>query len=156
MNNILKHYGILGMKWGRRKGSSDANDSSDHKKLSEIRKKKLKDMSDDELSFLVKRSSLVKTYRSTNFVTQKQINKMSNSELESGILKNQATVSVLKSRNLNNLKKLKDIKIMSDDELRKLMTRVDLEKSYSDIKLGDLKQAKQLVDEIIFYEPRKR
>lgn len=156
MNNILKHYGILGMKWGRRKGSSNVNDSSDHKKLSEIRKKKLKDMSDDELSFLVKRSSLVKTYRSTNFVTQKQINKMSNSELESGILKNQATVSVLKSRNLNNLKKLKDIKIMSDDELRKLMTRVDLEKSYSDIKLGDLKQAKQLVDEIIFYEPRKR
>ena len=66
----LDHYGVLGMKWGRRKGKSKdslrrklATASEDAKKASRIRKKKIYEMSNDELALITRRMSLEANYK---------------------------------------------------------------------------------------------
>lgn len=58
----LKHFGILGMKWGRRKSRSSGSDmdSEDHKTSRSIQKKKISEMSNEELKKLTSRLQLEK------------------------------------------------------------------------------------------------
>lgn len=75
-NDILKHVGILGMKWGVHRGGSGSNSggsgrdllgrsrgSADHQVVRKIKRKRVKDMSNEELKTLVTRMSLEKQYR---------------------------------------------------------------------------------------------
>jgi hypothetical protein len=66
--NSLSHVGILGMKWGKRKAgvisaSPPKPSSADHEKKLEIRKKKLNEMTNDELSAFTRRMALEKQYK---------------------------------------------------------------------------------------------
>lgn len=63
--NYLQHFGILGMKWGRRKSRSGGSDTSseDHKSASSLKKKKLSEMSNEELKKLTARLQLEKQYK---------------------------------------------------------------------------------------------
>lgn len=70
MNNIdgtLEHFGIRGMKWGRRKSrtASNAEDtrSDDHKKKIVLKRKKLSDLSNEELKTLNTRLQLERQYK---------------------------------------------------------------------------------------------
>lgn len=64
---LLQHHGILGMKWGvrrtpeqlarARKSSNEPKDEKDSEK------KKIKDMTDDELKFRISRLELEKRYK---------------------------------------------------------------------------------------------
>lgn len=56
--NALSHYGVLGMKWGVRKGSSKSSSKGTAKK-----KKPLKAMTDEELHKKVNRLNLEKRYK---------------------------------------------------------------------------------------------
>lgn len=60
-NNELKHYGVLGMKWGRRKGRIVSEDSANTAK---IRKKKIREMSNQELRTANDRLTLERNYKS--------------------------------------------------------------------------------------------
>lgn len=62
-DEFLKHYGVLGMRWGRRKGR---NISSDHSKVSSLKKKHISELSDDELTAVTKRLNLEKNYKQLN------------------------------------------------------------------------------------------
>lgn len=73
----LEHFGVLGMKWGRRKGKSSSSGSSRPKKtkrvrdpenaeLRRIQKKKPSEMSNDELSRANQRLNLESQYRQLN------------------------------------------------------------------------------------------
>jgi hypothetical protein len=55
----LTHFGVMGMRWGRRKSSS----SSDHLTVSRIKKKKVHEMSNEELKVLTSRMQLEKQYK---------------------------------------------------------------------------------------------
>lgn len=88
----LKHYGVLGMKWGVSKGSSSsgssrkiktratyrkeqaakdlANSSADHKKKKVLMKKKVSEMTNDELREVTTRLQLEKSYKD---ITKNQI-----------------------------------------------------------------------------------
>lgn len=75
-NNELRHYGVLGMKWGVRrsqkqlarisKKSKKQNWSEDAKTAAEIKTKKLKQMSNAELKKLNERKRLENEYASLN------------------------------------------------------------------------------------------
>lgn len=64
----LTHYGVLGMKWGRRRGrtTSVSNPSSDHTKAKQLKTKKMSEMSNDELRTLTQRLQLEKQYKDLN------------------------------------------------------------------------------------------
>lgn len=73
MNDNLQHYGVLGMHWGRRKGSSSGGAkktrhpaSEDHLEKVRLKKKKLHTMSNSELEKLNKRLQLEKQYKELN------------------------------------------------------------------------------------------
>jgi hypothetical protein len=82
MTNELFHFGVLGMKWGRRKSDKTV---------------------------------------STAYLGKQQ----------------------------NDSSKRADIKSMSDDELRKVINRLQLEKQYSDLSSKDVSRGKQRLDKIM-------
>lgn len=73
VNDFLEHYGILGMRWGRRKGRTTMPGrpsrkekmevSEDHKQKMRLRKKKLNQMSNTELKTLNERLQLERQYK---------------------------------------------------------------------------------------------
>lgn len=67
MNDLI-HYGILGMRWGKRK--SGGSDSSDHATASVLKKKRLNEMSNEELKKLTARLQLEKQYKD---LTKKEV-----------------------------------------------------------------------------------
>jgi len=66
-NEFLAHYGVPGMKWGKRKKSSEPartlNPSSDHTTAQALRKKHVSEMNNDELRQLTARMQLEKQYK---------------------------------------------------------------------------------------------
>ena len=74
--NSLYHFGILGMRWGRRKGSTKTSakkgdtDSEDAKRKDTILKKSIREMSDKDLKDITSRLQLEKQYRD---LTKKEI-----------------------------------------------------------------------------------
>jgi 5-methylthioribose kinase len=67
----LAHYGILGMHWGRKKAknTTSVKPHSDYSVADKIRKKDIREMSNDELKTLTARIQLEKSY---NEVSKKQ------------------------------------------------------------------------------------
>lgn len=76
MSDQLTHYGVLGMKWGRRKdrrssatsssNSRPSNPSNDHKRKVKLEKKKLSELTNDEIRELNTRLQLERQYRDLN------------------------------------------------------------------------------------------
>lgn len=63
-NSVLKHFGIMGMHWGSKRGSTNTTPgSADHNKKVSLNSKKLHEMSNDELKFLTQRATLEKQYK---------------------------------------------------------------------------------------------
>ena len=63
-NNELKHYGVLGMKWGKRKAKRTP--SEDSARVKQIRKKKIYEMSNKELQDANNRLQLERNYKQLN------------------------------------------------------------------------------------------
>jgi hypothetical protein len=67
MTDSLQHVGVLGMRWGHRKsGSSGGHASEDHTKAAGLMKKKVHQLSNEEIKFAATRLSLVKQYKDLN------------------------------------------------------------------------------------------
>lgn len=62
--DVLQHYGVLGMKWGRRKGQ--INISDDYKNTRSLKKKKVGELSNSELRKLIERMQLEQNYKRLN------------------------------------------------------------------------------------------
>lgn len=60
-DNFLSHYGVKGMKWGRRKAKEAP--SEDYVRTKNLRKKSLNSLSNDELRKLNERLQLERSYR---------------------------------------------------------------------------------------------
>lgn len=78
MENKLEHVGVLGMRWGvrrstrggstgkRSKRKSTTPVSDDFKRVSALKKKKVDEMSNEEISAVIKRMDLQKRYKDLN------------------------------------------------------------------------------------------
>lgn len=70
--NFLAHYGVKGMKWGKRGAASKGklkitiHESEDHKSAQKLKTKKLSQMSNKEIQDLNRRLQLEKTYKELN------------------------------------------------------------------------------------------
>ena len=71
MDNQLYHYGVLGMKWGRRKNRRAVYDSADSARSKEIRKKNVSEMSNQELRDVNNRLQLEKQYKDLTMNTSR-------------------------------------------------------------------------------------
>jgi len=73
-NDVLMHFGILGMKWGRRKGSSKITvakkASEDHSIHTKVKGKQLHELTNAEIKQFAERKSLEKQYKE---LTKKQV-----------------------------------------------------------------------------------
>lgn len=67
MENELKHFGVLGMRWGIRKDrKKEAESSEDFKKVANLMRKKPHELTNDELSTLTRRLNLEKEFKRLN------------------------------------------------------------------------------------------
>ncbi len=101
----LTHYGVLGMKWGKRRGNGASSSTSKTKKTST--QDKIKKMSDDELRKKINRLQMEKQYSQ---LTSSDVNK--GKAYAQKALKAATTVATVTSTGLtiyNNADKIKKI-----------------------------------------------
>lgn len=128
-NTTLTHHGIKGMRWGiRRYQNKDGT-------LTAAGKKKY----NAELEKIKAREKAVKNYKRTQAKFDKLEAKRKELDEEEKLIreqeeqgKNRKDLSRSMSKN-GSPKKNKSVKDMSDDELREVISRLDLEKRYSDL-----------------------
>lgn len=68
----LAHYGVPGMKWGRRKSESKSGGSTDHKQAQRLKAKPVSDLSNKQLKTLTSRQELERKYNQLNPSTLKR------------------------------------------------------------------------------------
>ena len=86
MSGYLRHFGVLGMKWGVRKNRTTSR-HPDSQQARNIGMKKLRSMTNDELKTYVERRKLEIQYKKKATIldrasAKKQIHEMSNKELK--------------------------------------------------------------------------
>lgn len=91
VEEFLAHYGVLGMKWGKRKPRSAS--SQDHVTSRETKKKRLDEMSNAELKQLVTRMNLEKQYadlanKAPKSETRKFVENLAKQQVTSLVAKN--------------------------------------------------------------------
>lgn len=111
----LAHYGVLGMKWGRRKARETSSSNPKRKKMSTIDKIKNRIKNNKD-----KKERLKKAYEQSLSADHKEATKL----------------------------KTKDTKQLSNDELRKLTNRMQLEKQYKELRSSEIKSQRTYMDEI--------
>lgn len=62
-NNVLTHFGVLGMRWGKRRGRTVGPSSSDSKTASGLRKKTASELSNKEIETVLTRVRLSQSYK---------------------------------------------------------------------------------------------
>lgn len=62
LSSYLRHHGVLGMRWGRKHGSSESS-NPDHQTAHALKGKRVQDMSNDELRTLTNRIQLEKQFK---------------------------------------------------------------------------------------------
>ncbi len=128
-DSYLAHHGVKGQRWGvRRYQNSDGTLTAAGKK-----RRRISDMSDDELSSEIKRMNLEKTYRNLS----KQSGNTPKMEQTKRLL--DASVNAIhQAKNINNsssgtTKEKLDLSKMTDKELRDRINRANLERQYNDL-----------------------
>jgi hypothetical protein len=138
---FLEHFGIPGMKWGRRKRSNEERDQAHKlaKKYTDSMDKKLaKKASDRYLQDEIRTAhKLAKKY--TDSMDKKAEKSQREYEKAMGHPDNQKKIEIKRKR-------LKD---MSNAELKELNNRLQLEKQYKDLTKGEKSAGRKFAEDIL-------
>ena len=160
-NDVLQHYGILGMKWGVRRSEaqlarvrgkskdSQENWSDDAKNAAELNRKSSKQMSTEELKRLNERQNLEKQHDNLNPPKPSSLDKglqvtKSSKELTDSLKK--LNESINSSKNTHNKV---DLSNMSDKELRDKINRINLERQYSQLTNDQVSKGSDYVNNVL-------
>lgn len=174
-NDYLAHHGILGMKWGvRRYQNKDGTLTAEGRRRSQVygkdppvygknplstpakkssKKKKISDMTDEELIRDNRRHALEAQYKK-NHPEKKSKLQSSKEAIDSGRqLTNQMKNLNQVVKNTRKRKNTKDLSEMTDDDLRRLINRKNLEQQYRNITYepDKIDKGQAMVDEILDY-----
>lgn len=127
-NSFLQHYGVLGMRWGRRKSRPL---SEDYKRSVELQLRRLKTLNESEIKELTTRLRLESDFYKarSGFSRPKDLRKLSNEELKKEI----ARRVLLKEDFKYGIRKDKRISKMTDAEVAEKLKRHYLEKKIREL-----------------------
>lgn len=167
-DDYLAHHGILGMKWGvRRYQNKDGTLTTEGRRRSQVygknplsapvkkssKKKKISDMTDDELIRDNRRHALEAQYKK-NHPEKKSKLQSSKEAIDSGRqLTNQMKNLNQVVKNAQKRKSTINLSEMTDDDLRRLINRKNLEQQYRNITYepDKIDKGQAMVDEILDY-----
>lgn len=133
----LKHYGVLGMKWGRRKGPSAPSS------------KNVKNMSDDELQKTTQRINREKAYKKATSGPNR-LNESANALNNARNLTDNTRKLVSMTPSKNKGGKFKESGTdLSDAELKSRITRMQQEQQYAQLNSNYTSSGKQKVDTVL-------
>ncbi len=140
-NNKLTHHGILGMKWGVRRTQKQLK----YVTIRQANKNAKNAMKEARLD------SIAKDRASSKYVTVRQANKNARKAMKEARLN-----SIAKDKELNKTlreakqkSKSKGIKEMSDEELRKVVNRLQMERQYSQLSESSVSKGKEYAQKIV-------
>ena len=154
MSDYLKHYGVLGMKWGvRRYQNSDGTLTPAGKKRyqatssdSAITKKVKKDL------VSLSGSEFRKKYGVSNTTYMKRVDRYGDPYMNAPLAKIGKSLEKRAQTNVNRYSKKemkKNVKEMSDDELRRVVNRLQMERQYSQLSGSSVNKGKEYAQKII-------
>ena len=141
MDNELRHYGILGMKWGvRRYQNEDGSLTSAGKKRYDnnggSKRVSIKDMDNDELRKTVERKELENRFKNSQKDKLKSTKNIVDATSNLTRQVNQFQLDVKQKQSKSAKAKL-DLSSMTDKDLRDAINRANLERQYSDLFADD-------------------
>lgn len=139
-NDYLAHYGILGMKWGVRRTKIQL----DRARRAESEAKTAKKLATAYTNAMDKRAAK-KPSSVTRANEAKTAHKIADAYVNA--MNKKATKAWTKATTLD--KKTNPVKYMSDDELRKVVNRLQLERQYLQLSSSDVSKGREYVQKII-------
>lgn len=130
-DTYLKHYGVLGMRWGVRRNLNKDGSFTSQTKLRMNKPKSAKKMSDEELSSSVKRLNMERVH---NQLSSQNRKKTKTEKAKKVVDSTSTAVGQTKSLIKSQTKKEKlDLSNMTDQQLRERINRTNLERQYNDM-----------------------